>query len=210
MLGCAQDFLEPVQTKLQSVPLGTQLVFLLARHAELDLDVLDRFVMAANDLLGIIRKIATCLGKFPFLLLLPLGKLVNLLDGLAREFAQILERLAARLNLGACSFVNIKNLRLVRLNRTDRILQDTVKRLGAEAFHGAAGKLQCAHAFILVHPITLALPLQQFFHESPRGQAEGTNRRALHERREDLCTARCFDGILAGGKGKDHAVPRDG
>ena len=62
MLRRPQDLLQTVQAKLQGVALRTKLALLLPRHAQLDLNVLDRLVMLAYALLRIIAEVAARLG----------------------------------------------------------------------------------------------------------------------------------------------------
>ena len=149
MLRRPQDLLQTVQAKLQGVALRTQLTLLFARHAQLDLDVLDRLVMLAYALLRIIAEVAARLRELPLLPLLDFRKLVDLLDRLAREFAQILKRAPARLDLAARRLVDIEDLRLIRLDRADRTLENIIQRLGAELVDLSARKLRSA--LLLLH-----------------------------------------------------------
>ena len=151
MLRRLQDILQAVQAKLQGVSLRTKLALLLPRHAKLDLDILDRLVMLAQALLRIIAEIAARLRKLLFLSLLDFGKLVDLLDRLARKLAQILQRAPARLDLAARCLIDVKNLRLIHFDRVDRALQDIVQRLGTEIFDRAARKSR--HVLLLSHNI---------------------------------------------------------
>ena len=149
MLRRLQDLLQTVQAKLQGVALRTQLTLLFARHAQLDLDVLDRLVMLAYALLRIIAEVTARLGELLFLSLLDFRKLIDLLDRLAREFAQILKRAPARLDLAARRLIDAKDLRLIRLDRADRTLQNIIQRLGAELVDLSARKLRSA--LLLLH-----------------------------------------------------------
>ena len=149
MLRRLQDLLQTVQAKLQGVALRTKLVLLLPCHAQLDLNVLDRLVMLAYALLRIIAEVTARLGELLFLSLLDFRKLIDLLDRLAREFAQILKRAPARLDLAARRLVDIEDLRLIRLDRADRTLENIIQRLGAELVDLSARKLRSA--LLLLH-----------------------------------------------------------
>ena len=151
MLRRPQDLLQTVQAKLQGVALRTKLVLLLPCHAQLDLNVLDRLVMLAYALLGIIVEIAARLGELLLLSLLDCRKLIDLLDRLAREFAQILKRAPARLDLAARRLVDIEDLRLIRLDRADRTLENIIQRLGAELVDLSARKLRSALPLLHKH-----------------------------------------------------------
>ena len=121
MLRRLQNILQTVQAKLQSIALRTQLPLLLPRRAEFNLDALDRLVILAYALLGIIAEVAARLSELPLLPLLDLRKLIDLLDRLPREFTQILKRAAARLDLAARRLIDVKDLCLIHLDGTDRI-----------------------------------------------------------------------------------------
>ena len=123
MLRAHHDIVEVAQTNLELVALHAHGLLLLALDREIDLDDRDRLVGLANLILRVLGEILTHLCQLLFRPLLLHRKGIHALDRVCDTLLELRQTLPRIIHLIARILVDIKDLRLIVLDRIDRIGQ---------------------------------------------------------------------------------------
>ena len=127
MLRAHNHIIEVAQTDLELVALRTHHLLFFALNRKVDLDDRHRLIGLADLILRVLRKIPTHLREPLLRLLLLSGKRIHALDLLRDALLQLRQTLARIIHLAARILVDVKDLRLIVLDRIDRIRQQSAQ-----------------------------------------------------------------------------------
>ena len=123
MLRAHNHIIEVAQTDLELVALRTHHLLFFALNRKVDLDDRHRFVGLADLILRMLREAAAHLRELLLCLLLLNGERIDALDLLRDAFLQLRQPIACIVHLIARILIDVEDLRLIVLDRVDRIRQ---------------------------------------------------------------------------------------